>query len=443
MSDAPEQIQPEIPLNILFVDDEPNILTALRRLLMDEDFGVLTAASGYEGLEVLKTSTEVGVIVSDQRMPGMTGVEFLEQARGVAPQALRILLTGYADMEATIAAINRGGAYRYLTKPWDDQALLMTLREAATQYRLRRENERLNQIVSRQNEELRQWNGRLKSRVLEQTAEIRKKNEELRAKNARLRANYRDTIGALSGLLEMRAAHMRNHARNVCALSLGVAAAMDLPEEQREELQVAALLHDIGEIGTPDGLLRRRAEDLMGEELHTYLQHTVRGQMAIDAIADLRGAGVLIRHHHEHYDGSGYPDGLAGTAIPLGARIIALADFVDRHLPRGTERAADLVLTLLQPHLGTRFDTSLYPYFDQVVRAHYGPPVEAADMEPRLLRPGELRCGMVLNDDLVSSTGLLLLSRNAVLDEAAIAAIHRYHELDPFRRGIGVLVKKR
>lgn len=429
-------------LNILLVDDEPNILMALRRLLMDEDFGVLTAESGRVALDLLRETPDVGVIVSDQRMPGMTGVEFLEQARGLVPDALRILLTGYADMEATIAAINRGGAYRYLTKPWDDQVLLMTLREAVTQVRLRRENDRLTQIVNRQNEELRQWNGRLKSRVLEQTAEIRKKNEELRTKNSRLKANYRDTIGALSGLLEMRAPHMRNHARNVCALAMGVAAAMDLPEEEREELQVAALLHDIGEIGTPDALLRRRAEDLHGEELFTYLQHTVRGQMAIDAITDLRGAGLLIRHHHEHFDGGGYPDALQGSAIPLGSRIIALADFIDRNLPRHDERAADLVLIQLQPHLGSRFDASLYPYFDTVVREHYGPPVNAQGMVPRLAQPAELFCGMVLNEDLFSSTGLLLLSRNAVLDEKAIAAIHRYHELDPFRRGIAVLTPR-
>ena len=443
MSETPELVAEEIPLSILLVDDEPNILTALRRLLMDEEFELLTAASGSAALEMLRDAPEVGVIVSDQRMPGMTGVEFLEQARVIAPQALRILLTGYADMEATIAAINQGGAYRYLTKPWDDQALLMTVREAATQYRLKRENERLHQIVNRQNEELRQWNTRLKSRVLEQTAEIRKKNEELRAKNTRLKANYRDTIGALSGLLEMRAPHMRNHARNVSALALAVAQAMNLGAEERDELQVAALLHDIGEIGTPDGLLRRRAEELSGEDLHAYLQHTVRGQMAIDAISDLRGAGVLIRHHHEHYDGSGYPDALEGTAIPLGARIIALADFIDRNLPRHDERAADLVLTLLQPYLGSRFDTSLYPFFEQVVRAHYGPPADAAGMVPRLVRPAELNNGMVLNDDLFSSTGLLLLSRNTVLDDEAIAAIFRYHELDPFRRGIAVLVKKR
>lgn len=442
MSHPEIKSQGESLLTILFVDDEPNILSALRRLFMDEDIQVVTGHSGNEGLEILKTTPGIGVIVSDQRMPGMTGVEFLEQARSIAPQALRILLTGYADMEATIAAINQGGAYRYITKPWDDQSLLMTLREAAEQYRLKRENERLNQIVSRQNEELRQWNARLKSRVLEQTAEIRQKNQELRQKNLRLKTNYRDTIGALSGLLEMRAPHMQNHARNVAALAVAVAEEMKLAEDFREELQVAALLHDIGEIGTPDKLLRKRAEDLMGEELELYLQHTVRGQMAIDAITDLRGAGLLIRHHHEHFDGSGYPDGLAADAIPLGARIIGLADYIDRNVPRHDKLGADLVLTMLQGYLGHRFDPELYPLFDKVVRAFYGPPAGADGMVPRLMRPTELCRGMVLNDDLYSSTGLLLLSRNSVLDENAIAAILRYHDLDPFREGIAVLVNR-
>jgi response regulator RpfG family c-di-GMP phosphodiesterase len=442
MSEPILQEQDNMPPGILFVDDEPNILSALRRLVMDEDFHVVTVTSGREGLEQLKSTPDIGVIVSDQRMPEMTGVEFLEQARIMAPQALRILLTGYADMEATIAAINQGGAYRYITKPWDDQSLLMTLREAAEQYRLKRENERLNQIISRQNEELRQWNTRLKSRVLEQTAEIRKKNEELRKKNTRLKNNYRDTIGALSGLLEMRAPHMQYHARNVSALAMAVAAELNLTEAERDDLQVAALLHDIGEIGTPDKLLRKRTEDLLGDELEVYLQHTVRGQMAIDTIADVRSAGVLIRHHHEHYDGSGYPDGLAAEAIPLGARIIGMADYIDRNLSRHDKHGLELVLTMLQGNLGSHFDPELYPLFDKVVRDYYGPPADANGMVQKVLQPKDLCRGMILNDDLFSATGLLLLSRNSVLDEEAIAAILRYHELDPFRQGIAVLVQR-
>src|SRR5512143_3889480 len=105
-------------VKVLFVDDELNILRSLERLFMDEAFTVTTAGSGEEGLSLLRDDPAFGLIVSDQRMPGMNGVEFLSRAREIAPEALRIVLTGYADLNATMDAINRGGAYRYITKPW-------------------------------------------------------------------------------------------------------------------------------------------------------------------------------------------------------------------------------------------------------------------------------------------------------------------------------------
>ncbi|WP_291316625.1 response regulator [Desulfuromonas sp.] len=108
-------------IHVLFVDDEKSILNALQRLLMEEDYEVITANSGEEGLEILREEERIGLIVSDQRMPGLSGAQFLEQAKEMAPEALRIMLTGYADINATIDAINKGGACRYISKPWDDQ----------------------------------------------------------------------------------------------------------------------------------------------------------------------------------------------------------------------------------------------------------------------------------------------------------------------------------
>jgi DNA-binding NtrC family response regulator len=139
-------------VRVLFVDDEKNILNAVKRLFMDEPFEVLTADSGAAGLDVLKQNPDIGVIVSDQRMPGMSGAEFLEQSRPVSPEAVRIVLTGYADITAAVDAINKGGAWKYLSKPWKDDHLIEVVREAAENFSLRRENRRLTEIVNRQNE---------------------------------------------------------------------------------------------------------------------------------------------------------------------------------------------------------------------------------------------------------------------------------------------------
>ena len=129
-------VKTETPVKVLFVDDERKILGSLRRLMLDEDVQVFTASSGEDGLEVLRINPEIGVIVSDQRMPGLSGVSFLKQSRKIAPDAYRIVLSGYADMYAAMDAINQGGAWRYMTKPWNDDDMLGAIRQAAQQYRV-------------------------------------------------------------------------------------------------------------------------------------------------------------------------------------------------------------------------------------------------------------------------------------------------------------------
>jgi len=138
-----EQTENE-PVSILLVGDEENILRALQRLLMDEEnIEITTATSGEEGLKLLPSLTNLGLIVSDQRMPGMTGALFLEKARDINPDASRIILTGYADVTAAVDAINKGGAWRYLAKPWNDDELVRVIREGLERYRIVIENRRL------------------------------------------------------------------------------------------------------------------------------------------------------------------------------------------------------------------------------------------------------------------------------------------------------------
>ena len=158
MSDEPQRI------TIMLVDDEENILHALKRLLMDEDFDIETATSGEAALERLTTLENVGVIVSDQRMPGMTGALFLGKSQEIVPHAQRILLTGYSDINATIEAINKGGAGRYISKPWDDDELIQAIHDAVSLYMQGAERRRLNEIINQQKQEMEEWNASLKKR---------------------------------------------------------------------------------------------------------------------------------------------------------------------------------------------------------------------------------------------------------------------------------------
>ncbi len=161
------------PATLLLVDDEPSILSSLKRLFRPHGYRIFTAEGGAAGLAILEKET-VDLIISDMRMPNMDGARFLELARLSWPDTLRILLTGYADIESTIAAINQGRIYRYINKPWDDSEIVLIVREALDRRRLELENGRLNSVVEAQNAELRQLNASLEQKVAERTEELNK-----------------------------------------------------------------------------------------------------------------------------------------------------------------------------------------------------------------------------------------------------------------------------
>lgn len=429
---------------VLVVDDEENILRSIRRLLMSEDYEVFLAHSGQEGLQMLKDNPDVALIISDQRMPGLSGAEFLEKTKQIAPDAVRMVLTGYADLNAAIAAINKGGAYRYLTKPWNDEELLYTIREGIRQFKLVKENKELHEIIRKKNEELKQWNAQLEYFVQQQTIEIQNKNKELEALNSRLRANFKNTIFAFSGLLEMRERGSESHSRNVAELSVRIARAIELNTKDVEDIMVAALLHDIGKIAIPDILLEKAPEEMTEEELDVYKQHPVRGQTAIDTIEDLRAAGLLIRHHHENYDGSGFPDGLKEKEIPIGSRIISMADFLDREVVRyHVDNALELALKSIKDRLGRNFDPQLFNHIIEPAQKLYTGRLPKTDYIELELSPLKLRPGMIVSRDFRSGTGLLLLKKGTELQEKHIEALKRYYKIDPSKGGVFVWIKKR
>ncbi|MFH7319847.1 HD domain-containing phosphohydrolase [Desulfurivibrio sp. D14AmB] len=428
---------------VLFVDDEENILRALRRLCMEESFTVHTASSGSEALAMLADLDDLAVIVSDQRMPEMSGVEMLEQARQQHPLAIRILLTGYADIGAAMDSINRGGVYRYITKPWQDEDLLQTLRGAVQHYQLVKENIRLNALVKKQNLELQRWNSELEIMVQEQTMELQRNYDDLKKLNIRQRANFKAVITALAGLMEMRDKRMRSHAQDVAEIAFRVGGARKMSAMERETLVVAALLHDIGKIGMPDVLLLVDEAQMDAAELEEYHKHPIRGQAALDRIADLREVGEIIRHHHEHYDGGGFPDRLRHRQIPLAARIIAIIDFVDREVRRYQgDSGVSLTFKKVYEEAGRRFDPKLIAVVEQVARAFYRGRLPRADFVEMELHPKDLAAGMTLSRDVFSGTGILLLSKGSLLNENSIGLLRRYSQLDPGKRGVFVSLRE-
>jgi response regulator RpfG family c-di-GMP phosphodiesterase len=431
-----------IPCKVLLVDDEENIVRAIARLLMQEeaDLEVMTASSGAQGVELLAQHPDVALILSDQRMPGMSGAEFLEKARDLAPDAVRMVLTGYADMAATMDAINKGGASRYLTKPWDDDVLRRAIMEGVAQYRLVQENRRLTLLVEKQNRELSEWNDGLKGRVMKQTATIRSQNDELKERNRRIGDTFRHTIAAFSQLIELHSSRLQEHTRNVTQLCLKAATDLKLTPEEIENIRTAAQLHDIGVIGIPMQILDKQMKAMTKEELGVFLQHTVRGQTALDSVQELREAGLIIRHHHELYNGKGFPDRLSGSAIPLGSRLIAFADFADREIDeqRG-EQAVAALLAKVSKELGNQLDPKLFQVMEPHIRALYGQErFVASEYLEKELRPKQLLPGMTVTRNLYSGDGMLLLLKGTVLDAGKIITVVRHYTVDPPSGGVFV-----
>jgi response regulator RpfG family c-di-GMP phosphodiesterase len=437
MKESPKQ---EIQ-KILFVDDEENVLRALKRLFFDENFEIYTAPSGKAGLEILK-GCEIAVIVSDQKMPEMSGAEFLEKATALSPDSIRIVLTGYADVNAAINAINKGGAYRYITKPWNDTDFVLVVKDAAEKYRLIRENQYLTELTKKQNEELKQWNTQLEIMVQEQTIDLQNRNKTLQQLNEQLQKNMRNSIEAFSGLIEMRDKSVSSHSKNVASLARQTAKAMSLTESEINNIFVAALLHDIGKIGIADSILTKKDDDFSDYEKTEYRLHPVRGQEAVDTIEGFQEIGLLIRHHHENVDGSGYVDGLKKNAIPIGSRIIAMADAIDRRAnnrftlaKNDYQKAVDEV----ELQLDRKFDRQIFSFLQKIVQERIRESVGQDFSREVEIHPERLLPGMVLSRDVRSGSGMLILAQGIVLDHKIIHAIQRYYEIDPPKNGVFIL----
>jgi response regulator RpfG family c-di-GMP phosphodiesterase len=421
---------------ILIVDDEEGIRKSLRRLLAPLDVIVLDAPGGAEAMEVVKTR-RVSLIISDQRMPGMTGVELLQLVREIAPDTVRILLTGYADIDATIAAINNGSIRYYLNKPWDDEFLLSRITESLEVHRAAVENRRLTELTARQNQRLAEMNQTLEKRVQEQTERIRHQHQEVLT-------SFMETIKAFSSIIEIRFKEIGSHSQRVASLTELFLRHFELNQKEHQDIVVAAFLHDIGKISYPDPLLRKTGGGDSPAEQDLVSRHPILGQSCVSAISGFEEIGIIIRHHHEHFDGSGYPEGLLENRIPLGSRIIRLADSFDHHAfvdgYPDMKRINDSVAHLVQ-YSGVHFDpAAVKKFFEADIGKTY---FHGETTEVVYVKPINLEQGTVVASDVHTQNGLFVIPKGAVLSRGMIQRIIKLGKSDPIPSGVPIYKKRR
>jgi putative two-component system response regulator len=321
------------PITCLVVDDEPRLRQVLLHLMRGDGFHCLEASNGAEAVELLERN-QVQLLMSDMRMPRMDGTELLRTVRERWPDTAVVMITAVADVEVAVSCLSMG-AMDYLTKPFHLEEVRARVRQALEKRRLVLEN--------------REYQRSLEQRVAAQAKRI----EEL----------FLAGIQALADLLEVKDPYTRGHSIRVSEYSSRIANAMNLDEETVRQIELGGHLHDIGKIGVREDILNKPGA-LTDDEYAHIMNHPVVGWRILgDVLRDAPVALNAVRFHHERVDGTGIPDGLKGDAIPLEARIVAVADALDAMLSERPYRGAHLTMkeAILELHenRGSQFDPAV------------------------------------------------------------------------------------
>jgi response regulator RpfG family c-di-GMP phosphodiesterase len=376
------------------------------------------------------------------RMPEMDGAAFLEQVASRWSMTVRILLTGYSDITSTIDAVNKGQIYRYISKPWEDNDILLTVKRALEQQRLEKERRRLETLIRKQNKQLKTLNATLEDKVAARTGELQQTVSFLELAHDSLNDSYRSTVEVFSNIIEMREHQTSGRTRKIAELAEHMAIEMGMDEADTQQLRFAALLRNVGKISLSDSLLKKSFNTMTDHEHKTYTQHPIVGEGILMALEPLQDAARLIHHQHEHIDGSGYPEKRKGDSIPVAARILKVAgDYYD--LQQGllvteflnANDARDYIIR----HRGSYYDPKSVDVFRKVISRLAERNEQVAE---RRLKSNGLASGMVLSRDLILQDEVLLLSQGHCLTEGIIERIYNLEEAIDYDLEIYVLADK-
>jgi putative two-component system response regulator len=307
---------------ILFVDDEEYILDIASQIFAERGISILTAKNAVEALDVL-SNHEIAVLISDNHMPGMRGIDLLSRVKAISPDTVKILMTGFADLETALEAINKVEVFRFIVKPWENTQLVDLVEDAFERYRL------------------------IKSII---------KGDE-------------NTMLSLVHALELKDPYTRGHSERVASYALSIAQYLGLAEEVLTAIRYASWLHDCGKIGVSENILNSEGP-LDEAEIHIIRNHPMWGA---DVARKARLSDIIVNtilSHHERYDGKGYPSGLQDGEIPFEARIISVADIYDALTTERPYRKAytpERALEMLISMKGNVLDPQIVDCFSSVI----------------------------------------------------------------------------
>jgi len=408
---------------ILIVDDEEIVLVALRDTLLREGYDVVASPHAIHALSVLK-QRQFSVVITDQQMPMVSGLDFLAQVREIQPHATRILITAVLSLGTVIDAINKGEIYRFIVKPWLREELLATVKNAVQRHDLISNNARLQAETQEMNRKLQELNQALEAQV----ARVAEQNTQLldfaRSQEENLRLSAELCVQTMRTFYPT----LGNQARRAAALCEAMAAGAELSPAQKQTLEISALIYDIGLVGVPRQLIKRWQEtpDLLSKpEWALIHQHPILGQELAAFVRHLTAVGPTIRGHHERFDGTGYPDQLAGENIPWLARMLAVAV---AHAESNLE--PKLAIEMIGQGAGSAFDPDAVRIFLRTF------PKVAVPGKQRVVTLRDLRPGMVLAEGIYSENGMLLIPDGQRLTATYIDKLLNFNRINPISQSL-------
>jgi response regulator RpfG family c-di-GMP phosphodiesterase len=416
LNESPANLRDNEPAPILVLDDDESVLRVIEEQLKWEGYRVVTSTSAKLALEHLAT-TAFSVIICDQCMPDMLGLDFLAKARELRPSTSRMLITGVLSLDTMIDAINRGEIFRFIAKPWLRAELLATVKNGVNRFELHEANHRLHSEAVRLNEKLMFANAELQAKF----QELVDQKQSLDSANGALKTNFDQSLELCYRITNTFYPLIGQHTKAVVEICRRMADTKHFSDDEKHVLIVSAWLHDIGLIGFDRDLLHKyftHPSALSRDEMSTLKNHPAYGQTLASFVDELRTVGETIRAHHEQFDGKGYPDGLSGESIPWTARSLAVAVYYVESTT-GKQQTIDSIVK----ESGKRFDPEAVRLFFKVTQ------IAELPQTIREILVSELAPGMRLAKGIYSPSGLLLVAEGQDLNPTTIAKIKNHHML--------------
>ena len=412
MTDAQQTEQ--VKYQVLCVDDEQNILRAIKRALFSLDVDLTLVDSGEKALAVMKEKP-IHVVISDMKMPGMTGAELLEQVAAHYPDTFRVVLTGFADIDATIKAVNQGRIHRYLQKPWDNQELINTIEEGLERIKLKDENARLQKLTKLQNAKLKEVNNSLEQVVQKRTKQIKAALRRIEQRNGALEQ-------VLFNVISINPDIDGKFAIEVSELATKLANQLECSKEETNVIRYACLIGELGLLGLKPEHYRPAFNKLSYQQQKNYLSQTKLAKTILAPAEHLREVSDILEYQFEYYNGAGLYK-LVATQIPIGARILAVARDYWRMVSgriTGQPMTPIEARVELKKHRNTRYDGNV---LDILLNTK---DIDKPSYIENRLSTEELKPGMVLSKNLYNESHILLLPEGHVFTDATIAKLAQY-----------------